>query len=216
MAPQTIFNPQPVTLQGKIVRLEPLTLDHAAGVLAAGAAESIWQFFAVSAPTNLEQAREWIAGRLGGQAAGQRLPFAVICLADGKFAGSTGYAAISRPNRTLDLASWYGVEYQRTGVNTECKYLLLRHAFEELGALRVGLNVDLENTRSRRAVERIGGTQEGILRKHRIRRDGTRRDSVVFSFIDDEWPSVKANLARLMDRPIGNSAMQQGKQGDAV
>jgi RimJ/RimL family protein N-acetyltransferase len=200
MATQTIFDPQPVTLPGRIVRLEPLTLDHAAGVVAAGAAESIWRFFAVPAPTTLEQAQEWIAGRLGDQAAGHRLPFAVICRADGKFAGSTGYAAISRPNRTLDLASWYGVEYQRTGVNTECKYLLLRHAFEQLGALRVGLNVDTENIRSRRAVERIGGTQEGILRKHRIRRDGSRRDSVVFSFIDDEWPPAKANLERMMDR----------------
>jgi RimJ/RimL family protein N-acetyltransferase len=128
------------------------------------------------------------------------LPFAVLCLADGQLAGSTGYAAISRPNRTLELASWYGVEYQRTGVNTECKYLLLRHAFEDLGALRVGLNVDTDNTRSRRAVERIGATQEGILRKHRVRRDGTRRDSVVYSFIDDEWPSVKARLEAMMDR----------------
>ncbi|MDA1218354.1 MAG: GNAT family protein, partial [Chloroflexi bacterium] len=194
MATQTIFDPKPVTLEGKIVRLEPLTLEHAAGVLAAGAVESIWQFFAFPAPTNLEQAQKWIEGRLADQAAGQRVPLAVICLADGKFAGSTGYAAISRPNRTLDLASWYGVDYQRTGVNTECKYLLLRHAFEELGAFRVGLNVDTENTRSRRAVERIGGTQEGILRKHRIRRDGTRRDSVVFSFINDDWPSAKVKL----------------------
>jgi RimJ/RimL family protein N-acetyltransferase len=200
MAIQTIFNPQPAVLQGKIVRLEPLRPEHAAGVLAAGASESIWQFFAVPAPANLEQAEEWIAGRLKDQTAGQRLPFAVICLSDGKFAGSTGFAAISRPNRTLDLASWYGVEYQRTGVNTECKYLLLRHAFEELGALRVGLNVDTENTRSRRAVERIGATQEGILRKHRVRRDGTRRDSVIYSFIDDEWPAVKVALERMMDR----------------
>jgi RimJ/RimL family protein N-acetyltransferase len=200
MAKQTIFDPQPVVLQGETVRLEPLTQDHAAGVLAAGASESIWRYFAAPAPTEIQQAREWIAGRLKDQAAGQRLPFAVLCLADGQLAGSTGYAAISRPNRTLELASWYGVEYQRTGVNTECKYLLLRHAFEDLGALRVGLNVDTDNTRSRRAVERIGATQEGILRKHRVRRDGTRRDSVVYSFIDDEWPSVKARLEAMMDR----------------
>ena len=200
MATQTHFDPQPIILEGKIVRLEPLTLEHAAGVLAAGASESIWTFFAVPAPTNLGEAQKWIEIRLADQAAGQRIPFAVICLSDGKFAGSTGYAAVSRPNRTLDLASWYGLDYQRTGVNTECKYLLLKHAFEELGALRVGLNVDTENTRSRHAVERIGGVQEGILRKHRIRRDGARRDTVVFSFINDDWPTAKRNLERLMSR----------------
>jgi len=200
MATQTHFDPQPIILEGNIVRLEPLTLEHAAGVLAAGSSESIWTFFAVPAPKNLGEAQKWIESRLSDQASGQRLPFAVICLSDGKFAGSTGYAAVSRPNRTMDLASWYGLDYQRTGVNTECKYLLLKHAFEELDALRVGLTVDTENTRSRRAVERIGGVQEGILRKHRIRRDGARRDTVVFSFINDDWPTAKRNLERLMSR----------------
>ena len=152
MATQTDFDPQPIILEGKIVRLEPLTLEHAAGVLAAGSSESIWTFFAVPAPKNLGEAQKWIESRLSDQASGQRLPFAVICLSDGKFAGSTGYAAVSRPNRTMDLASWYGLDYQRTGVNTECKYLLLKHAFEELDALRVGLTVDTENTR---CVERV-------------------------------------------------------------
>ena len=94
---------------------------------------------AVPAPTSLDQVCEWIEGRLADQAAGQRLPFAVIYRPDGNFAGSTGYASISRKHHTLEIASWYGLEYQRTGVNTECKYLLLKHAFEELGALRVGL-----------------------------------------------------------------------------
>ena len=155
---------------------------------------------AVPAPTSLDQACEWIEGRLADQAAGQQLPFAVIYCADGNFAGSTGYASISRKHHTLEIARWYGLEYQRTGVNTECKYLLLKHAFEELGALRVGLNVDLENPRSRRAVERIGGIQEGILCKHVIRRDGTRRDTVVFAIINDDWPQVKVKLERLMDR----------------
>jgi len=200
MATQANFDPHPVTLEGKIVRLEPLSLEHAAGLLTIGAEESIWQFSASPAPTSLDKACEWIEGRLADQAAGQRLPFAVICLADGRFAGSTGYGSISRQHRTIEIASWYGLDYQRTGVNTECKYLLLKYAFEELGALRVGLNVDLENTRSRRAVERIGGLQEGILRKHRIRRGGTRRDTVVYAFINDDWPQVKVNLEGLMDR----------------
>lgn len=197
---QPTFDPQPVTLEGKSVRLEPLTMQHAAGVLTAGGDDSIWQFLSYPAPTSMEQAQKWIEDRLADQSAGLRLPFAVISLADSKFAGSTGYASIRRQHRTLELASWYGVAYQRTGVNTECKYLLLKHAFEELGALRVGLNVDAENIRSRRAVERIGAVQEGILRKDRIRRDGTRRDTVVYAFIDDDWPQAKLHLEGLMNR----------------
>lgn len=200
MATQANFDPQPVTLEGKIVRLEPLSLEHSAGLLDVAAEESIWRFSAFPAPASLDQASDWIGVRLADQAAGQRLPFAVICLADGRFAGSTGYGSISRQYRTMEIASWYGLDYQRTGVNTECKYLLLKYAFEELAVLRVSLNVDLENLRSRRAVERIGGVQEGILRKHRIRRDGTRRDTVIFGFINDDWPQVKLNLERLMDR----------------
>jgi N-acetyltransferase len=200
MAAQASFDPQPITLQGTTVRLEPLTLEHASGVFAAGIDESIWQFLSSSAPTSIEKAQEWIRGRLADRATGQRLPFAVISLSDGNLAGSTGFSAINRQYRTLEIASWYGLAHQRTGVNTECKYLLLRHAFEGLGALRVGLTIDMDNTRSRRAVERIGAVQEGILRKHRIRRDGTRRDTVVYSFIDDDWPQVKAHLEGLMNR----------------
>jgi RimJ/RimL family protein N-acetyltransferase len=205
VATQTRFDPKPVTLEGNIVRLEPLALGHAAGVLAAGGNDSIWQFLSIPAPTSQEQAQKWVEGRLADQAAGLRLPFAVICLADGQFAGSTGYAAINPQYRTLEIASWYGVDYQRTGVNTECKYLLLRHAFEDLGALRVSLNVDSENIRSRRAVERIGAVQEGVLRKHRIRRDGTRRDTVVYAFIDDDWPQTKSHLEGLMSRLSGSN-----------
>ena len=194
------FDPQPLTLQGKVVRLDPLTPEHAPAMLEAANDESIWQFFAVPAPTTVEEAGSWIEGRLSDAAAGIRVPFAVTCLADGKFAGSTGYASINRANRTLDIASWYGLNYQRTGVNTECKYLLLKHAFEELETIRVGLTVDVTNTRSRRAVERIGATQEGILRNQRIRRDGTYRDTVVFSVIESEWPRCKENLEGLMAR----------------
>ena len=200
MTNQSNFDPRPVTLEGKTVRLEPLGLKHAAGLLAIGAEESIWQYLSAPAPTSMDKAHEWIEERLANQAAGERLPVAVMSLADGHFAGSTGYASISRQHRTLDIASWYGLNYQRTGINTECKYLLLKYAFEDLGALRVGLNVDMENVRSRRAMERIGGVQEGVLRKHRIRRDGTRRDTVIFGFINDDWPQVKVKLEELMNR----------------
>ncbi len=200
MTNQGNFAPSPVTLEGKTVRLEPLSLRHASGLLAIGAEESIWQYLSTPAPTSMDKAHDWIEERLANQAAGERLPVAVISLADGHFAGSTGYSSISVQHRTLEIASWYGLNYQRTGINTECKYLLLKHAFEDLGALRVGLNVDMENTRSRRAVERIGGVQEGLLRKHRIRRDGTRRDTVIFGFINDDWPQVKVKLEELMNR----------------
>ena len=113
------FDPQPVTLQGDIVRLEPLRLDHAPGLLSEGADESIWRYLGTAGPSNLAEAKQWIEGRLADQAAGTRLPVAVICLADEKFAGATGYAAINRPYRTTEIGSWYGVDYQRTGVNTE-------------------------------------------------------------------------------------------------
>ena len=145
MTNQGNFDPRPVTLEGKTVRLEPLSLKHAAGLLAIGAEESIWQYLSAPAPTSMDKAHEWIEERLANQAAGERLPVAVISLADGHFAGSTGYSSISRQHRTLEIASWYGLNYQRTGINTECKYLLLKYAFEDLGALRVGLNVDMEN-----------------------------------------------------------------------
>ena len=200
MTNQGNFAPSPVILEGKTVRLEPLSLKHAAGLLAIGAEESIWQYLSTPAPTSMDKVHEWIEERLANQAAGERLPVAVISLADGHFAGSTGYSSISRQHRTLEIASWYGLNYQRTGINTECKYLLLKYAFEDLGALRVSLNVDMENARSRRAVERIGGVQEGLLRKHRIRRDGTRRDTVIFGFINDDWPQVKVKLEELMNR----------------
>ena len=194
------FDPRPMTLQGNLVRLEPLTLDHAAGLLDIAQDESIWQFFLMDAPRVIAEAEDWIKGRLSDQEAGHRLPFAVISLADGKFAGSTGYAEINRTNRTIAIASWYGIEYQRTGVNTECKYILLKHAFEEMGAHRVSLNVDVKNMRSRRAVERIGGVQEGLLRKQRIRKDGTHRDTVIYGFTDDDWPRTKERLEGFMRR----------------
>jgi RimJ/RimL family protein N-acetyltransferase len=200
MATQVQFDPKPVTLQGNVARLEPLSMGHAAGLLEAAASESIWTFLGTPMPANLEDAQAWIEGRLAEQTSGGRLPFAVISLADGNFAGSTGYSSINRQHHTVNIASWYGMDYQRTGVNTECKYLLLRHAFEELGARRVGLTVDVANTRSRRAVERIGAVQEGIVRKDRIRRDGSRRDTVVYGFIDDDWPLAKERLEGMMRR----------------
>ena len=113
----------------------------------------------------------------------------------GRAIGSTGYLDIDRPNRALEIGmTWYGLAYQRTAVNTECKYLLLRHAFDDLGALRVCLKTDSRNVRSQQAIERIGAIREGTLRNHRITWDGVNRHSVFYSVIDSEWPAVRSAL----------------------
>ncbi len=138
---------------------------------------------------------------LGRQAKGTDLPFTVIHRKTGKPIGCTRYMAIDMRNRGLEIGgTWYGPAYQRTGVNTECKYLLLRHAFEVWGCIRVQLKTDLNNVRSQAAIERIGAVREGVLRNHMIRPDGTIRDSVFYSVIDSEWPQVKARLEALMGR----------------
>ncbi len=128
-----------------------------------------------------------------------RVQFAVVHQADGRAIGSTGYLDIDRPNRALEIGmTWYGTDYQRTAVNTECKFLLLRHAFEQLEALRVCLKADHRNTRSRRAIERIGAVREGVLRNHRIARDGVNRHSVYYGIINSEWPAVRDRLQAIL------------------
>ena len=115
--------------------------------------------------------------------------------------GSTGYLDIDRAHRTLEIGwTWYGIAWQRTGVNTECKYLLMRHAFEDMGARRVSFKTDSRNERSRRAILRLGAVEEGILRNHRIARDGVDRHSVFYSVIDSEWSGVKERLEGMMQR----------------
>jgi N-acetyltransferase len=184
----------PVTLTGHTVTLEPLTLDHAPALLQAlNNDEEIWRYIPVEQPQTLDDMRGWIATALAEQAQGQRLPFAVIHNAGGRAIGSTSYPNISEPNRTLDIGwTWYARQYWRTAVNTECKYLLLRHAFETLGCIRVGLRTDLRNIRSQHAIERIGGVKEGVLRKAQILYDGHQRFVVLYSILDEEWPTRKA------------------------
>jgi RimJ/RimL family protein N-acetyltransferase len=132
---------------------------------------------------------------LARQAAGTDLPFAVILQETGKAIGCTRFMNINIQDRGLEIGgTWYGLAYQRTGVNTECKYLLLRHAFEEWGCIRVQFKTDLNNIRSQAAIERLGATKEGVWRNHMIRTDGTVRHSVMYSIIDSEWPAVKARL----------------------
>ncbi len=193
------MNPQPVTLIGQHVRLQPIGPQHAADLFAVGSDESIWRYLSRPAFTSLDDAREWVDMCVARNQSGERVQFAVVPAAEERAIGATGYLDIDRPNRALEIGmTWYGLAYQRTAVNTECKYLLLRHAFEDLGALRVCLKTDSRNERSQRAIERIGAVREGVLRNHRITWDGVNRHSVFFSIIASEWPGVKERLEGMM------------------
>ena len=193
------MDPQPVTLQGQHVRLEPIGPQHVEDLFRVGADEAIWRYLSRPAFTGLDDAREWIQSCLARNAAEARVQFAVVHQAAGCAIGSTGYLDIDRPNRALEIGmTWYGTEYQRTAVNTECKFLLLRHAFDDLGALRVCLKADHRNVRSRQAIERIGAIREGMLRNHRIARDGANRHSVYYSIIDSDWPRVRRRLQAIL------------------
>jgi RimJ/RimL family protein N-acetyltransferase len=195
------MNIQPVTLTGKIIRLEPLSEAHVPDLALSGDDDEIWRFMLYGSVRSEEQMHAWVIDLLNRQKEGTDLPFAVIYLATGQAIGATRYLNISPENRGLEIGgTWYAYAYQRTGVNTEAKYLLLTHAFETLGCVRVQLKTDLRNIRSQLAIERIGAVKEGILRKHMILPDGTLRDSVFYSILDDEWPVVKARLEEMLYR----------------
>ena len=193
------MNPQPVTLTGHHVRLEPIGPQHAADLYRVGQDEAIWCYLSTPPFTCPEDAQEWVHTHVALNHSGEHIQFAVIHAAEERAIGSTGYLDIDRPNRALEIGmTWYGVAYQRTAVNTECKYLMLRHAFAHLNALRVCLKTDHRNERSQRAIERIGAVREGVLRNHRIARDGANRHSVYYSIIDTEWPGVKQRLEGML------------------
>ena len=195
------LDPQPVTLTGKLARLEPLDLEHAPDLYDAGADDSIWRYLPRPGFTDLEDARAWVRQCLTEVNRGGRVAFAVVDPATGRAIGSTSYLDIDRPNRALEIGwTWYGTAWQRTGVNTECKYLLMGHAFEDHSARRVCLKTDSRNERSRRAILRLGAVEEGTWRNHRIAWDGMDRHSVFYIVIDSEWPDVKRRLEGLMRR----------------
>ncbi len=192
---------EPVTLTGKTVRLEPLSESHVPGLFQVCQNSDIWKYMLYGNVTSQEKMSEWVKDMLARQAQGTDLPFAVIHLPSGQIAGATRYLDIRPSHRGLEIGgTWYGTAFQRTGVNTECKYLLLRHAFETLGCIRVQIKTDLRNQRSITAIERIGATREGVLRNHMVLEDGTFRHSVYFSVIDSEWPAIKAKLEEMMSR----------------
>jgi RimJ/RimL family protein N-acetyltransferase len=195
------MNVEPVTLEGQYVRLEPLSLDHYEPLCEVGLEESLWRWTtaAVKTPDDL---REYIEAALAARDQGTALPFATIERSSGRAIGSTRFANIDRYNRGVEIGwTWVSPQRQRTPINTEAKYLMLRHAFEGWGCIRVELKTHISNEKSRNAILRIGAKQEGILRNHRIMPDGSIRDSVCFSVIDPEWPVVKADLESKLARP---------------
>lgn len=192
---------QPVTLTGKLVRLEPLGAGHAQELFEAAQDSDIWAYMPANLSGSLTDMHAWITQALDGQEAGTELPFAIRGLASGRLCGSTRYMEITPAHHGLEIGwTWLGASARRTGINTECKYLLLQHAFETLGAIRMQFKTDSRNLRSQNAIERIGGVREGVLRNHRILSSGYYRHSMYFSIIESEWPEVKANLLRKMER----------------
>lgn len=190
---------EPVTLIGRMIRLEPLSEDHVPDLALVGLDENIWRYMLYGQIHTEADMRRWVLEILERQARGTDLAFAVVLQASGRAVGATRYLDIRPEHRGLEIGgTWYGAAYQRTAVNTEAKYLLLQHAFETLGCVRVQFKTDLRNERSQRALARIGAVQEGILRNHIIRPDGYIRDSVYFSIIDREWPAVKARLDAML------------------
>jgi len=184
----------PVTLEGAHVRLEPLTLEHLADLTEVALDPELWRW-TVADVHSRELLRDYIETAIRWQRDGTALPFATVARSAGKAIGSTRYANIDRANRRLEIGwTWLGRDWQRTACNTEAKYLMLRHAFEVLGCVRVEFKTDVLNAKSRAALERIGATQEGIFRQHMVCETGRLRDSVYYSIIDREWTDVKTRL----------------------
>ena len=185
---------RPLVLEGQHVRLEPLTREHHPGLTEVGLDPDLW-VLTVSRVSDTAGMMTFIEQALAAQAAGTALPFATIERAGGRVAGCTRFMNMDRANRRVEIgATWVARPWQRTAVNTEAKYLMMRHAFESMGCIRVELKTDALNERSRAAIKRIGAKEEGILRRHMITDTGRLRDSVYYSVIDSEWPAVKAML----------------------
>jgi RimJ/RimL family protein N-acetyltransferase len=194
---------EPVTLVGSVVRLEPLGRLHLDGRFAAAADPDIWHWMPVDPSASREAMAQWLDDALAARDAGTQQPFTIIAQDSGAVIGSTRYLEIMSHDHTIEIGwTWLAKDARRSAVNTECKFLLLRHAFETLGAMRVQLKTDLRNTRSQDAIARIGGVREGVLRKHRIVQGNHQRSTVVFSIIDDEWPAVKARLQGWLPAPL--------------
>ena len=193
--------PEPVTLEGHGVRLEPLGEEHHDGLVAAAADGRLWELWFTSVPT-AEETAAYIAGALAGQREGHMLPWAVRDLDSGTIVGTTRYHDILPSVDRVEIGwTWYSASRQRSHVNAACKLLLLSHAFDALGCQVVGLRTDNFNFPSQRAIEALGAKKDGVLRHHFRRRDESVRDSVMYSILADEWPAVRRNLEWRLTRP---------------
>jgi N-acetyltransferase len=193
--------PEPVSLASGNVRLEPMTADHVAALEAAAHDGELWNLRVTSVPAPGETAA-YVAAALQGQEDGHMLPFVVVDVASGRVIGSTRYHDIVHAVERLEIGyTWYGKSWQRTHVNTTAKLLLMQHAFETLGARLVGWRTDNYDFASQRAIERLGARKDGVLRHHALRRDGTVRDTVMYSLAAGEWQEVKAQLRYQLARP---------------
>jgi N-acetyltransferase len=189
-------------LVGHKIRLVPLAVEHAEGYLEASGqdGEEVFRWLASWPPKSVDDARDQILAALAGRARGERFAYAQIDARTGEFAGTTSYYDVDPALRTISIGhTWLGRRWWRTGHNTESKLLMMSHAFDILGAARVVWHTDINNARSQAAIERLGATKEGVLRKHRIRKDGSWRDSVQYAMTDDDWPAARA---RLTDPPV--------------
>ncbi|AMO22808.1 GNAT family protein [Ramlibacter solisilvae] len=194
-------DPQPITLETPRVRLEPMTLDHVAGLEAAARDGELWNLRITSVPAPGET-QAYVEAALKGMRDGHMLPFVVRDLASGQVIGTSRYHDIVPAVERLEIGyTWYAKSWQRSHVNTTCKLALMTHAFETLGAQLVGWRTDNFNFASQRAIERLGATKDGVLRHHALRRDGTVRDTVMYSLTAGEWPEVKAHLRYQLERP---------------
>lgn len=191
---------QPVALDGGVVRLEPLERRHLDDLARVALEPHIWRWM-LSVPRNRADIEAWLDAALEAQAAGREVPFAQVERASGRAVGSTRFLNIEPAHRRLEIGyTWLAPAWQRTAVNSEAKLLLMTHAFETLGALRVEFKTDSRNAASRRALAAIGATEEGTLRRHMLIQDGDRRDSVYFSVIAEEWPEVRQLLQDRVQR----------------
>lgn len=191
---------EPVTLEGRFVRLEPLSLDHHAALCEVGLDEDLWQLSPRPVSTH-DEMRAYIKEALDGQGRGSYLPFATIERSSDKVVGSTRFGNIEPEHRRVEIGwTWIAKPWQRTAVNTEAKYLMLCQAFENFGCIRVEFKTDSLNKQSRNAILRLGAMEEGTFRNHMITSSGRLRHSVYFSIIDSEWPVVKESLEKKLNR----------------
>jgi len=189
-----VIHVQPVTLERNGLRLEPLTLDHHDALEAAAADGALWELWFTSVPAP-GQTRAYIETALSGQKEGHRLPWAVRELASGRVIGSTSYHDIVAAIDRVEIGwTWYAKTWQRSHVNTTCKLMLLSHAFDTLGCHVVGLRTDNFNFASQRAIEALGAKRDGVIRRHHARRDGSARDTVIYSILAEEWRDVRRHL----------------------